>query len=108
MPETINPYDFTARHIGPDEQEIQRMLEALGLKSLSQLTEQTVPASIRSARPLRLPPAACGLEGQNPGRGVVASGESSGDPARLGAAGPLSRSSADAALMMDARAASPG
>ena len=57
---------------------------------------------------VRIPAAACGLVGLKPGRGVVASGESSGDPARLVAAGPLARSAADAALMMDALAASPG
>jgi amidase len=51
---------------------------------------------------VRIPAAACGLVGLKPGRGVVASGESSGDPARLVAAGPLARSTADAALMMDA------
>jgi amidase len=51
---------------------------------------------------VRIPAAACGLLGLKPGRGVVASGESSGDPARLVAAGPLARSAADAALMMDA------
>jgi amidase len=51
---------------------------------------------------VRIPAAACGLVGLKPGRGVVASGESSGDPARLVAAGPLARSAADAALMMDA------
>ncbi|TAP45031.1 amidase [Arthrobacter sp. S39] len=56
---------------------------------------------------VRIPAAACGLVGLKPGRGVVASGESSGDPARLVAAGPLARSAADAALMMDALAAGP-
>ena len=57
---------------------------------------------------VRIPAAACGLVGLKPGRGVVASGESSGDPARLVAAGPLARSAADAALMMDALAPSSG
>lgn len=57
---------------------------------------------------VRIPAAACGLVGLKPGRGVVASGESSGDPARLVAAGPLARSVADAALLMDALAATPG
>lgn len=51
---------------------------------------------------VRIPAAACGLVGLKAGRGVVASGESSGDAARLVAAGPLARSTADAALMMDA------
>lgn len=51
---------------------------------------------------VRIPAAACGLLGLKPGRGVVPSGESSADPARLVAAGPLARTAADAALLMDA------
>jgi amidase len=51
---------------------------------------------------VRIPAAACGLVGLKPGRGLVPSGESSGDPGRLVVAGPLARNAADAALMMDA------
>jgi amidase len=51
---------------------------------------------------VRIPAAACGLVGLKPGRGVVPSGESSADPARLVVAGPLARSATDAALLMDA------
>ena len=51
---------------------------------------------------IRIPAAACGLVGLKPGRGVVPAGESQGDPARLVVPGPLARSAADAALMMDA------
>ena len=51
---------------------------------------------------VRIPAAACGLVGLKPGRGAVPSGESQGDPARLVVAGPLARTAADAALMMDA------
>ncbi|GGH95824.1 amidase [Arthrobacter liuii] len=50
---------------------------------------------------VRIPAAACGLVGLKPGRGLVAAGESAGDPARLVAPGPLARSAEDAALMMD-------
>ncbi len=57
---------------------------------------------------VRIPAAACGLVGLKPGRGVVDAGESSGDPARLVVAGPLARSAADAALLMDALVPSPG
>lgn len=57
---------------------------------------------------IRIPAAACGLVGLKPGRGVVPSGESLGDPARLVVAGPLARSAADAALLMDALAPSSG
>jgi amidase len=51
---------------------------------------------------VRIPAAACGLVGLKPGRGTVPAGESQGDPARLVVPGPLARSAADAALMMDA------
>ncbi|UZX01433.1 amidase [Arthrobacter sp. CDRTa11] len=57
---------------------------------------------------VRIPAAACGLVGLKPGRGVVASGESSGDPARLVVAGPLARSAEDAALLLDALAPQQG
>lgn len=51
---------------------------------------------------VRIPAAACGLVGLKPGRGLLVAGESAGDPARLVVPGPLARSAADAALMMDA------
>ena len=57
---------------------------------------------------IRIPAAACGLVGLKPGRGLVPSGESLGDPAGLVVAGPLARNAADAALMMDALVPSPG
>lgn len=50
---------------------------------------------------VRIPAAACGLVGLKPGRGLVPAGENQGDPARLVVSGPLARSAADAALMMD-------
>jgi amidase len=51
---------------------------------------------------VRIPAAACGLVGLKPGRGLVPAGESAGDPAGLVVAGPLARSAADAALLLDA------
>lgn len=51
---------------------------------------------------VRIPAAACGLVGLKPGRGLVPAGESTGDPARLVVTGPLARTAADAALMLDA------
>ena len=51
---------------------------------------------------VRIPAAACGLVGLKPGRGLVAAGESAGDPGRLVVPGPLARTAEDAALMMDA------
>lgn len=50
---------------------------------------------------IRIPAAACGIVGLKPGRGLVPSGESQGDPARLVVAGPLARTAEDAALMLD-------
>ncbi|MFJ6537487.1 amidase [Paenarthrobacter sp. NPDC091711] len=51
---------------------------------------------------IRIPAGACGLVGLKPGRGLVASGASAGDAAKLVVAGPLARTAADAALLMDA------
>uniref|UniRef100_A0A665WEN5 glycine dehydrogenase (aminomethyl-transferring) n=1 Tax=Echeneis naucrates TaxID=173247 RepID=A0A665WEN5_ECHNA len=39
--------DFAERHIGPGEREKREMLDALGVESIDQLIENTVPASIR-------------------------------------------------------------
>ncbi|MBK9187777.1 MAG: aminomethyl-transferring glycine dehydrogenase [Phycisphaerales bacterium] len=51
----LGPSDtFVARHIGPSEAEIARMLEAIGCPSLDALADETVPAPIRLARPLAL------------------------------------------------------
>ncbi len=47
--------DFVDRHIGPTDAEIERMLDVIGAKSLDDLLDQTVPASIRTAAPLDLP-----------------------------------------------------
>ncbi len=47
------PYDFAnRRHIGPSPKEMAQMLSALGVGSLDDLIDQTVPASIRQAEPL--------------------------------------------------------
>jgi len=47
---------FIRRHIGPDDRDIDEMLAALGLASLDELVEETLPASIRLREPLDLPP----------------------------------------------------
>ena len=46
---------FVDRHVGSDSGEVQAMLETLGLSSLDQLVQETVPASIRMKRSLDLP-----------------------------------------------------
>ncbi|MGD9928650.1 MAG: aminomethyl-transferring glycine dehydrogenase [Mangrovibacterium sp.] len=45
---------FVARHIGPREQEISEMLKKIGVSSVDELVEQTVPENIRLERPLQL------------------------------------------------------
>jgi glycine dehydrogenase len=47
--------DFLHRHIGPNENEIARMLGTVGAHSLDELIEQTVPADIRIPQALPLP-----------------------------------------------------
>ncbi|TNF57633.1 MAG: glycine dehydrogenase (aminomethyl-transferring) [Rhodobacteraceae bacterium] len=47
------PYDFAnRRHIGPSPREMAAMLEVLGVKSLDQLIDETVPKAIRQEKPL--------------------------------------------------------
>jgi glycine dehydrogenase len=56
-PTTYNPYDFAnRRHIGPSPVEMAEMLRAVGVASLDQLIEETVPASIRQREPLNWAP----------------------------------------------------
>ena len=52
----LGPYHtFADRHIGPSNDDIAAMLEAVGCESLEALIDDTVPADIRLERPLRLP-----------------------------------------------------
>ena len=46
---------FARRHIGPDEQQVDAMLEAIGASSLDDLTLKVTPEAIRSEQPLDLP-----------------------------------------------------
>ena len=46
---------FVGRHIGPNDEEIARMLEVVGVDSLEALTDAVVPPSIRNDA-LDLPP----------------------------------------------------
>lgn len=48
-------YAFTNRHIGSDWKEQQTMLESIGLNSLTELIDETVPDNIRLNRKLELP-----------------------------------------------------
>ncbi|MEL6135519.1 MAG: glycine dehydrogenase (aminomethyl-transferring), partial [Bacteroidota bacterium] len=48
-----HPDTFVKRHLGPNEDELSHMLEAVGASSLQELIDQTVPAAIRLDQPLR-------------------------------------------------------
>ncbi|MFQ5638088.1 MAG: aminomethyl-transferring glycine dehydrogenase [bacterium] len=48
---------FSKRHIGPNEHELKEMLEVIGVDSLDQLIEQTIPQDIRLQQNLELPDA---------------------------------------------------
>lgn len=48
---------FEGRHISPNANDTQKMLETIGVKSVDQLIEETVPAKIRLKNPLDLPTA---------------------------------------------------
>ncbi|BAZ44031.1 glycine dehydrogenase [Chondrocystis sp. NIES-4102] len=49
------PQSFDSRHIGIDEQQIAQMLQVLGVDSLDELINKTVPTAIRLHKPLKLP-----------------------------------------------------
>src|SRR5690242_11865759 len=51
----LNPSDtFVRRHIGPNADDVKAMLEAIGVDSLDELIDQTIPAAIRLREPLKL------------------------------------------------------
>jgi glycine dehydrogenase len=47
--------EFTSRHIGPNENEMNEMLRTIGVGSLDELVDKTVPSAIRMKKPLDLP-----------------------------------------------------
>ena len=48
-----DPYDFAnRRHIGPSPREMDEMFATLGVTSLDDLIDQTIPVSLRQAEPL--------------------------------------------------------
>ena len=54
-PTPYTPYDFAnRRHIGPSDPEIQEMLDVIGVGSLDELIDQTVPSAIRQKGKLKL------------------------------------------------------
>jgi glycine dehydrogenase len=46
--------EFAGRHIGPSEKETADMLRTIGVRSLDELIDRTIPASIRSKKALSL------------------------------------------------------
>ncbi len=53
--QNLTPIDgFARRHIGPTPTEIHQMLDVLGINSLDDLIDKTVPAAIRIQQPLEL------------------------------------------------------
>jgi glycine dehydrogenase len=49
--------EFQRRHVGPDENQTKEMLKTIGVGSLQELIDQTVPPSIRMDHELNIPPA---------------------------------------------------
>lgn len=46
--------EFATRHIGPNESETEQMLNTIGVRSLDELIDKTIPASIRNRQPLQI------------------------------------------------------
>jgi glycine dehydrogenase len=55
--ESFNPFSFVRRHIGPQADDVKRMLRAVGASNLEQLINEAIPADIRQTEPLDLGPA---------------------------------------------------
>lgn len=53
----MNTFSFASRHIGPRKDDLQEMLETIGVDSLDQLIYETLPDDIRLNRELELPQA---------------------------------------------------
>ena len=43
----MNPENFSHRHIGPSESQIKEMLDVVGVSSIDELINQTVPNNIK-------------------------------------------------------------
>ncbi|TFG61971.1 MAG: glycine dehydrogenase (aminomethyl-transferring), partial [Gemmatimonadales bacterium] len=55
-PDFLSPTDtFIHRHLGPTDADVREMLITLGLQSLEELSDATVPADIRLRKELDLP-----------------------------------------------------
>ncbi len=54
---TVYQEKFQHRHIAPNKADTAQMLKTVGVNSLDELINQTIPAKIRLKQPLNLPPA---------------------------------------------------
>ncbi len=54
--------DFQDRHIAPNANDTAAMLQAIGVNSIDELIDQTVPQKIRLKGPLNLPKAKSEIE----------------------------------------------
>ena len=53
-----NPaYDFVRRHVGSNERQTKEMLHTLGLQTLDELIDKTIPSSIRFRGTMDIPQA---------------------------------------------------
>ena len=53
----MNFNEFSKRHIGISENDLPKMLQAVGVSSIDELINQVVPEKIRLKKPLNLPEA---------------------------------------------------
>jgi glycine dehydrogenase len=68
----LNPTDiFEPRHIGPSEEETKEMLKFIGVSSLDELIDQTVPPHIRLEAPMKIGKAMTEYETINHIRGIA-------------------------------------
>ncbi len=63
--------EFISRHIGPQTVDISEMLEVIGVSSLDELADKTVPESIRIREPLKLDDSCSEREALDTLRGIA-------------------------------------
>lgn len=51
----MNTLDFSSRHNGPDNREVEAMLKKIGVSSVDELINETIPASIRLKKDMDIP-----------------------------------------------------
>ncbi|WP_375431908.1 aminomethyl-transferring glycine dehydrogenase [uncultured Friedmanniella sp.] len=91
-PPTVPPSPFVGRHIGPQPDERDKMLAALGLTTMDELVQQAMPDRIRMTAPLDLPPALTESETLNVLRDLAAQNQPRTAMIGLGYAGTVTPS----------------